>query len=171
MQVALALVLVVSAALMIRTFQALRDVDPGFSDPATIQTATIWIPTGRRRLRGSVQCTRMQREILDRIAALPGVASAGFVSDLPIESSGPQLSTALRSKAERWPPETAAAGRFKFVSPGYFEAMGTRLIAGRDVTWSDIETGGRVVVISEEFARELATEPAAALGLAYPVRR
>ena len=44
-QVALALVLVVSAALMIRTFQALRDVDPGFSDPATIQTARIWIPT------------------------------------------------------------------------------------------------------------------------------
>ena len=43
-QVALALVLVVSAALMIRTFQALRDVDPGFSEPATIQTARIWIP-------------------------------------------------------------------------------------------------------------------------------
>jgi hypothetical protein len=51
-----------------------------------------------------------------------------------------------------------------YVSPGYFEAMGTRLIAGRDVTWTDIEAGGRVVVISEEFAREIVGEPAAALG-------
>jgi hypothetical protein len=55
-------------------------------------------------------------------------------------------------------------GPFKFVSPGYFEAMGTRLIAGRDMTWTDIEAGGRVVVVSADFARQLATEPAAALG-------
>src|SRR5690606_20364900 len=54
--------------------------------------------------------------------------------------------------------------RFNYVSPGYFETMGTRIIAGRGVTWSDIETGGRVVLISEDFARELAAEPAAALG-------
>ena len=46
--------------------------------------------------------------------------------------------------------------------------MGTRMIAGRDVTWSDIEAGGRVAVISEDFARELAAEPAAALGQTYP---
>ena len=52
----------------------------------------------------------------------------------------------------------------KFVSPGYFETMGTQIIAGRDMTWADIETGGRVVVISEEFARELGPEPADALG-------
>jgi predicted lysophospholipase L1 biosynthesis ABC-type transport system permease subunit len=53
----------------------------------------------------------------------------------------------------------------KFVSPGYFEAMGTRLIAGRAVTWADIETGGRVAVISERLARELAPAAAGALGL------
>ena len=53
-QVALALVLVVSAALMIRTFQALRDVDPGFSDPATIQTARIWIPPARVSRRRAI---------------------------------------------------------------------------------------------------------------------
>ncbi len=60
--------------------------------------------------------------------------------------------------------ETPPSRRWNYVSPGYFEAMGTRMIAGRDVTWSDIETGGRVVVISEDFAREIAAEPAAALG-------
>ena len=148
-QVALAVVLVVSAALMIRTFQALRDIDPGFSDPATIQTARIWIPTGR--VPRSEQYTRMQHEIADKIAALPGVTAVGFTDAVPIAWGGMGMAIAVEG-------QTPAAGaapltRIKFVSPGYFEAMGTRLIAGRDVTWSDIETGGRVVVVSEGFAR------------------
>jgi hypothetical protein len=60
--------------------------------------------------------------------------------------------------------ETPPSRRWNFVSPGYFEAMGTRMIAGRDIAWSDVEAGGRVAVISEDFAREIAVEPAAALG-------
>jgi predicted lysophospholipase L1 biosynthesis ABC-type transport system permease subunit len=55
--------------------------------------------------------------------------------------------------------------RLNWVAPGYFSALRTRIVAGRDVTWNDIETGGRVVLISENFARELAGDPAAALGL------
>ncbi len=160
-QVALALVLVVSAALMIRTFQVLRDVDAGFSDPATIQTARIWIPTSRFPDAG--QYTRMQHEIRDKIAALPGVTSASFAHDLPMEGLYSNIPVVVEG-------ETLAAGetpplrRWVYVAPGYFEAMGTRMIAGRDVTWSDIETGGRVVVVSEDFAREIAAEPAAVLG-------
>jgi len=165
-QVALALVLVVSAALMIRTFQALRDVDSGFSDPATIQTARIWIPTGPSvDPADSRQWTRLEHEILDRIEALPGVDSAGFVSDLPIAWPGIYADgLAVQGRATAAGDEPPQ-GLFKFVSPGYFEAMGTRMIAGREMTWSDIETGGRVVVISEGLARELAPEPAAALGM------
>jgi ABC-type transport system, involved in lipoprotein release, permease component len=60
--------------------------------------------------------------------------------------------------------ETPPSRRWNFVLPGYFEAMGTRMVAGRDITWSDIEAGGRVAVISEDLAREIAAEPAAALG-------
>jgi predicted permease len=160
-QVALALVLVVSAALMIRTFQALRDVDPGFSDPATIQTARIWIPTAL--FPDPVQYTRMQHEILDKIATLPGVASAGFASELPMEqgtTGSVEVEGQTLAAGDTRPPR-----RWKFVSPGYFEAMGTRMIAGREVTWSDIEAGGHVAMISEDFARELATEPAGTLGL------
>jgi hypothetical protein len=82
-QVALALVLVVSAALMIRTFQALRDVDPGFSDPATIQTAWTWAPPAL--FATPEQYTRLQHEMLDKVAALPGVSSAAFASALPME--------------------------------------------------------------------------------------
>ncbi len=66
-----------------------------------------------------------------------------------------------QTPAEGSPPP---GRKWRFISPGYFEAMGTRLIAGRDLTWNDIETGGRVALISETFARELAGEPAGALG-------
>jgi predicted permease len=160
-QVALAVVLVVSAALMLRTFEALRDVDAGFSDPATIQTARIWITPPVAA--DEAQTARMQREILDRIAALPGVAAAGFTSHVPMDalrSNGP----VFVEGQDVAPGDTAPQRRWIGVSPGYFAAMGTRMIAGRDVTWNDFETGGRVAVISEDFARELAPEPAGALG-------
>jgi predicted permease len=160
-QVALALALVVSAALMIRTFQALRDVDPGFADPATIQTVRVWMPTA---LAGEpAQSTLVQREILVRLAALPAVSSIGFSSALPMEdrfSRSPLLVEGQEPPAPAMPPSRTN----KFVSPGYFEAMGTRIIAGRDMAWSDVEAGGRVVLVSESFAREIAGEPAAALG-------
>jgi predicted permease len=161
-QVALALVLTVSAALMIRTFEALHDVDPGFTDPATIQTVRVPIPEAL--FSGDEQVARVQHDMLDKIAALPGVASAGFTQNLPLER---YASNTMSIEVEG---QTAAAGdtlpgrRNKYVSPGYFEAMGTRIIAGRDITWSDIEAGGNVTLISEDFAREIAAEPAGALG-------
>jgi predicted permease len=159
-QVALALVLAVSAALMIRTFEALRDVDPGFSDPATIQTAMIWIP---ETVSSDAEAyTRMEREILDRIAALPGVASAGFATNIPMDGSRPSGSVSVEGVAAGDAPPMR---RLNWVAPGYFAALGTRIVAGRDVAWNDIETGGRVVLISEDFARELAGDPTAALGL------
>ncbi len=160
-QVALALVLVVSAALMIRTFQSLREVDAGFSEPATIQTAHIWIPHGRTA--DPEQFTRTEHEILDRIAALPGVRSVGFASSLPMDGLPSYGPVAVQDQALA-AGEMAPARKWNFVSPGYFDAMGTHLIAGRDVTWNDLATGGRVAVISENFARELAREPAGALG-------
>jgi hypothetical protein len=60
--------------------------------------------------------------------------------------------------------ETAPTRRFQYVAPGYFATVGTRMVAGRDITWPDIEAGGKVVVISEGLARELWGEPEAALG-------
>jgi putative ABC transport system permease protein len=166
-QVALALVLVVSAALMIRTFAILRAIDPGFSDPATIQTAAIWIRTGPTiDLAQSASWTRTQHEILDSIAALPGVAATGFASDLPIVSSGTSNTEGFAVEGRPLPRrDERLQANWKSISPGYFAAMGTQLIAGRDVTWNDIDTGGRVVVVSAEFARQIASEPAAALGL------
>ena len=160
-QVALALVLVVSAALMIRSFQALRDVDAGFSDPATIQTARIWTPLDQRS--DGQRLTVMQHEILDRIAALPGVASVGFTDDVPMSEQWDNRPILVEGETVAQ-DETPPYRRWNYASPGFFEAMGTRIVAGRDFTWSDVEAGSRVVLITENFARELGPDPAAAVG-------
>jgi predicted permease len=163
-QVALALVLVVSSVLMIRTFEALLRIDVGFEDPASIQTVRTWAPN--EVARDAQRFTRVQHEILDSIAALPGVESVAFTSNLPIEGApftqtGP-VPVEGRPLAAGEPPPPI---RLKLVSPGYFATMGTRMLAGRDITWADIEAGGRVAVVSEEFARQIAPQPAAALGM------
>ncbi len=160
-QVALALVLIVCAGLMIRTFEALRDVDPGFTHPESIQVARIWAaPVGRPV---PSEYTRLERDILEGIEALPGVQSAAFGFGVPME--GRSIPNALFvedfPQAEGEAPPTR---RFKYISPGWFATLGTRIVAGRDITWTDIDNGGKVVVISEALARELWGTPVAALG-------
>jgi predicted permease len=132
-------------------------------DAATIQTVRTWAPN--QIIRDPAQFTRMHHEILDAIAALPGVASVGYTSVLPME--GQPFAGGAPVPIEDRPVsagETPPNRRMKFVSPGYLEAMGTRIIAGRDLTWADLDAGGRVALISEEFAREFGTSPAEALG-------
>jgi len=160
-QVALALVLIVSSGLMIQTFQALRSVDPGFSRPGEIQVARIWAaPVG---LPEPSAYTRLERDILDRIAALPGVTSAAFGMGVPLE--GRYAPNTIYTEDHAYDADSAPpVRRFKFVSPGWFETLGTRLVAGRDMTWNDIDDGGRVAVISANLARELWGSATAALG-------
>ena len=161
-QVALALVLVVSSGLMIRTFLALRDVDPGFTAPEQIQVARISITnlvtTEPERV------TRIQRDILDGIATVPGVVSAAFASAAPLEAGRVNSNFAYVEGRPYESGETPPPVRFKFVSPGYFRTMGTRLLGGRDVTWTDIDNGGHVALVSESFARREWGDAAAALG-------
>lgn len=83
-QVALAFVLLVASGLMIRTFLALRAVEPGFTHPAWVQTVRISIPEALAR--DPQQVVRMQSEILGELSAIPGVTAAGFASGLPLES-------------------------------------------------------------------------------------
>ena len=105
------------------------------------------------------------RRVWDSDFSVIGVAAVGFASHLPMAGregtgGGPVEVEGQPQSAADTPPER----RYKFVAPGYFEGMGTRLLAGRNLTWRDIETRSRVAVISENFARELAAEPAGALG-------
>jgi putative ABC transport system permease protein len=162
-QVALAMVLLVASGLMIRTFVALLDVEPGFAAAADVQTARVWVPP--QQVPEAERVTRMQHEILDKVAALPGVKAAAFASAVPME--GPLrvwLNPVFVEGTDDAPGTTPPMRRMKVVSPGYFAAIGTRMIAGRDITWSDIYGRAKVAIVSENFAREVWGSPAAALG-------
>src|ERR1700730_3383472 len=86
-QVAMALVLLVSALLMIRTFVALRNVEPGFTDAAHVQTMRIWIPDNL--VANPQMVTRIQNDIADKLAVIPGVSSVGFAGAVPMEGIDP----------------------------------------------------------------------------------
>jgi predicted permease len=159
-QMALALVLLVSAGLMIRSFQALRSVDPGFAQPERVQTFSISIPA--TMVAEPERVTRMQHEVLDTIAAIPGVASAAFTTRLPMGSDRSSAALTVEGKADdgRTPPNR----QVKVVSPGLFRTLGTPLVAGRDFTWTDLFDLRDVAIVSENLARELWGSPTAALG-------
>jgi putative ABC transport system permease protein len=161
-QVALALVLLVASGLMIRTFVALLDVEPGFAAAADVQTARVWVPP--TQVPEAERVTRTQQEILDKVTALPGVEAAAFASAVPMEGPLRVALSPVFVEGKDYAGTTPPRRRTKTVSPGYFGAIGTRFVAGRDITWSDIYGRAKVAIVSENFAREVWGSPAAALG-------
>ncbi|MGB9334408.1 MAG: ABC transporter permease [Candidatus Acidiferrales bacterium] len=160
-QVALALVLLVSSGLMIRTFRALTQVHPGFNAPASLQTFRLSVPEAQ--VPEPERVVRMNEGIIRKIAAIPGVASVSLATTVPMDDMGSfdPIFAEGRSYAQG---ELPPIRRFKYVSPGLFETLGTPLIAGRDFTWNDIYQKSFVGIVSENLAREYWQNPVNALG-------
>ena len=107
---------------------------------------------------------RLQRDMLDRLAAIPGVTDVSFTGNVPMAGERSR-STIYREDAPIGDASATPPLRwFRYVAPGFFQTIGTRLVAGRDFTWVDLEDRRPVAVISENLARELWREPRAALG-------
>lgn len=121
-QVALALVLLVSAGLMIRTFQALLRVQPGFTHPEQIQVLRISIPDSL--VKEPERVVRMQNDILDRLAAITGVSSAAFASEMPMEGIPPDWDAVVREGQANLSKDIPPLRFFQFVSPGLFQTGG-----------------------------------------------
>ena len=125
-----------------------------------MQTFSISIPA--TMVAEPERVTRMQQEVLDQIAAIPGVASAAFTTRLPMGSDRSSAALAVEGRPDdgRTPPNR----QVKIISPGMFQTLGTPLVAGRDFTWTDLYDLRDVAIVSENLARELWGSPAAALG-------
>jgi putative ABC transport system permease protein len=160
-QVALALVLLIGSGLMIRTFQALRNVQPGFTHPEQVQLLHIVIP--EEQVKEPEQVMRMENAMLDKLAAIPGVTSVGFASGAPMEgfNNNDVLYAQDKDYAEGQIPPIR---RFRYMTPGFLKATGTPLIAGRDLTWTDLYDKRPVVMVSENLAKEMWGDARAALG-------
>ena len=162
-QVALALVLLICSGLMIRTFRALMHVPPGFVGPDSVQTFRFYVPETEIPDKDRERLVRMEQGILGKLAAIPGVSSVSFSSDIPMDGRGSNdiLFAEDHAYAEgKLPP----IRRFKFVSPGFLATMGTPLIAGRDITWEDTYQKIPVALISENFAKDYWHDARNALG-------
>ena len=160
-QVAMALVLLVSAVLMIRTFEQLRHVDPGFGDAPHLETMRIAIPT--TLVPDPVIATRIQNSIVDKLAAIPGVSAAGFASAMPLQQIEPAWDD-VYIEGRTYPNNEPPLRLYNYVSPGYFRPAGTKIIAGRDFTWTDVYGARPVGIVSEGMARESWGSAEAAIG-------
>jgi len=160
-QVALSLVLLVGSGLMIRTFMAMRAVNPGFTRADQVQLLRVNIPPGE--IGDPHQVLAVLTQIEERFAGIPGIATVSFASAAPME--GRYSQDVLYADAHAYgdnqlPPVV----QHQYVAPGFFATLGIPLVAGRDLTWSDVHGHRPVVMISERAARELWGSPTAALG-------
>jgi putative ABC transport system permease protein len=159
-EVALSLILLVGAGLMIRTFVAMRSVEPGFREPEHVQLVRISIP--EKQIADAERVFRIQREIRDRIGAIGGVSAASFASAAPMAGTfGNILLVEHHSYPEGQLPPVR---RQKFVAPAFFSTVGIPVIAGRDLTWDDINSRRPVAIVSVRLAREMWRAPAGAIG-------
>jgi putative ABC transport system permease protein len=157
-QVALAVVVLVCAGLLVRTAVALRAVDPGFVGADQVQTLRISMRVGQ--VPDPLQVARRQQAIVEGLDSLPGVNAVGFASSVPMDDFN-HLGATVEVEGRSAEP---VARRLKNVSPGFFDAAGLALLAGRDLSWTDLYDDRSVVLVSENLAGELSASPAQALG-------
>ncbi len=157
-QVAFALVLLVGSGLLLRTFVNLRDVDPGF-DPAHVLTLrlslsrSILAEAGHTEEHGDAARSAFMQDIVDRLAAVPGVERAAYSADLPLDGDEWHDYVATEGAFPRDLASAIKAARV-FIGPGYLEAIGARLARGREFERVDFADQPRVAVVNESFAAE-----------------
>jgi predicted permease len=160
-EVALAVVLLVASGLMIRTFQAMRHVDPGFVKPAELVTMRISIPDAL--IKDPEPTMRTYEAIQHTLQRMPGVTAVGLSSAVAMEgydSNDPIFVEDFPAPNGTIPP----LRRYKQTDGSYFSTMGNRIVAGRALTWADTYNRLPVVVLSENLAREYWKDPAKAIG-------
>jgi predicted permease len=142
-EVALSLVLLTGAALLVRTFANLRQVDPGF-DPRNVLTFQV-APSGAN-YDTTAEVDEFFRRALERIKGLPGVEVAAVTSNLPL---GAWLNLTVEIAGY---PDTASSTEYRIVTPEYFRVMKMRLKQGREFTESDTAGAESVMIVNERYA-------------------
>ena len=147
-EMALAVVLLVGAGLMLRSLWSLERVPLGI-DPSNVLTMRLSLPAAS--YEKPEQVVSFYEQLLDRVRQLPGVVRAGAVRSLPLGSTIGDFGLMVEGYVP--PPGTNAKGDWQFVSDGYLEAMGERVIRGRTITAAETADAQLVALINEEMAR------------------
>jgi putative ABC transport system permease protein len=148
-EIALALVLLVGAVLLIRSFGALRTVDPGFDARNVL---TLGMSLAGNRFETAAAVDRLERESRRRIESLPGVTAAALTCCLPLEG-GFGLPFSIEGQPSKDGPYTGSSGWLS-VSPRYFDVFHIPLVKGRGFVDSDSHSAPHVVIVNEQFTRK-----------------
>jgi predicted permease len=149
-EVALSLILLVGAGLMIRSFQSLHAVNPGF-DPHNVLTMTPMVAGAK--FSGPAQQVRFFEQVLQKVRALPGIESAGVIDDIPLDNGGSHQPIAIEGRP-LLPMSEQPEVDVRLASPGYMSALRIPILRGRDINDSDLAGRPAVVLISESMARQ-----------------
>jgi putative ABC transport system permease protein len=148
-EMALALVLLISAGLMMQSFVRLRQADPGFN-PENILTMRVALPDSK--YPETYQSQAFYQQLLQRVSSLPGVQSADVVTGVPLSGQQTVLAFDIVGGPTPRPGEVLTAD-YRAISPGYFSTMGIPLIKGRLFTDRDRQDAPSVLIINETMAR------------------
>jgi len=151
LEVASALVLLVGAGLMIKSFGLLQKVDPGFN-PNNALSVEVELP--RKKYEEDNLRVAFFKQLIDRVAALPGVQAAGASNVIPMSNNDLVLAFDIDGRPPL-PPGASQSTNFSSVSADYFKAMGIPLVRGRLITANDVAGSPHVAVINETMAKNL----------------
>jgi putative ABC transport system permease protein len=149
-EIAVALVLLITAGLLTRSYMELRSVDPGYRVDQVLTTDITLPPTSYPE---SLEVAGFYRNLLDRVSQLPGVAAAGAVSNLPLATSLGDLNFDIEGR-ETASGEVSSAADWQTITPGYFSVMEISMLRGRGIEYTDTATAPGVVVINETAANQ-----------------
>lgn len=147
-QISLSLMLLVGGGLMMRSLNKAQTISLGFEPKNAIEVAF------DLRLQGyeSAQAKEIQKRVLDRVRAVPGVQAAGIADMTPVDLHFSRTAVFIEGQSPERTANTPSA-MINRAGPEYFQAMGTRLLAGRDFTEQDDQKSQRVAIVNESFAR------------------
>ena len=148
-EIALALVLLIGAGLMIRSFTRLTEVRPGFNSHNVLTTSVALL---RARYPEERQVATIFQQLPLELAAVPGVQSVAGITELPLGGSDTSDAFAIEGRPEPAPNERPLV-YYRVCTPNYFQTMGITQLAGRDFNERDTKTSPNVTVINEVFAR------------------
>jgi putative ABC transport system permease protein len=151
-EIALSLVLLIGGGLLIRTFVSLQQVHLGY-DPDNVLTFRVSLPFTRYRRFGPDRNAEFFRQLEERISNIPGIEAAGAAIQLPLTQGGFQTGYAYDEETEQRLASFNADWRY--VTPGYFTTMRTRLIAGRFFTEQDNIDNPPVAIVDDLMARKI----------------
>jgi predicted permease len=149
-EVALSLMLLVGAGLMIRSFQKLQSVNPGF-DARNVLTMNAMV--SRAKFISPLEQINFFERVLQRIRTLPGVVSSGVIDDIPLDNGGSHQPIAIEGRPVV-PMSEQPEVDVRLISPGYMSALHVPILGGRDISDADIAGRPDVILISESMARQ-----------------